>query len=677
MTPWLVSSRGTASHQVHPRSQRFDGQRAGAPQFVLHAAAAIKSSGKSVAEYVDALIGIGEPDRTAQERLLESAIDVLSPEEKRVASGLAVVELALDGTEWIEVLAPALNLASAAVRRAVGRLLDLGIAIRTEGGDLSLHDVFRALCVDRAITPTETQRIREVIGERIKSELLGRQGRQRIVAYLRILASLGRISDLADIGNQLTEYFRETGTTPEIRGHLQAALLTGKLSAEDEFWAHDSLAFFDLEEGKHGNAASRFTRMDTLADGLDDTARNAVRHKRLLVASKKGDIEQVRYLADGFKGSATHQRIVRYHLALAEGDHGQVDRAMEMLEGLADEYLEHLGLDRKDVFAKNPPEIREQMGESASSRDVIRLADCYFAFVQLARKHRKPAKIAMLYSWWAMKFFEIGAAHDSSLRSGQDAVDWALSEWDDPEFARGFLEKTLIPAANQVGRPEMIVSVRSQHAVVCAHCGDFVAADKAIELLEPYVAGSSPEARRELETQRKLVAQLKAKGPPPVEVLEARKRRIAGVLKRTEELKQLFATAPASIPARPLRPGATSRAIAAQPESTKPATGRTSGKSMGRRKADNPPNATQPSLIDPPRRSSPSITAPTLPRPRSPFPASADTSRPAGHLRIPKLLLAALLKSGHRLGTGFRLLLPRRSLGPLFAPLALLGPVLR
>ena len=104
---------------------------------------------------------------------------------------------------------------------------------------------------------------------------------------------------------------------------------------------------------------------------------------------------------------------------------------------------------------------------------------------------------------WSTKFYALAGALRSFLRAGQEAVDAMLGDLGDPYAARGFIEQSLLPTAERARLPEMIIPIRAQYAVVCAHCGDFGRANEVMNALAPYIDGLPLEGRVELENQRK------------------------------------------------------------------------------------------------------------------------------------------------------------------------------
>ncbi len=509
----------------------------GAPLFVLHAIQAISKKRLDTGEYARSLVAGTTAGRAPQEVLLDAAVQALDEPTARVASALAAIEVGLRDDEWVSLLAKAVGNEQAVSRRALRKLVDCQVAYDTQQGIVYIHDAFRPLLDGRFLSKDENRRMKECAAELLRAELLVERASERIIAYARVLASLGKLSELADVANALGEWFRETGTIGEIRGHLDASVQQGSLNLEDRFWALDTLAFFDLEDGRLGDAESRLPEMKTLAEDLDDHARAAVQHKRAIIAYHRGDITEIRRLASMPALTPLHARIIRYHAALAEGQAGNVGHAVRELWDLAEQYLTELGLTPQSMFAKNPGELRVMMRAEADERDMRHLADCYGAIVKISAGHREFRDLAALSAVWSMKFYDLAGAARSVLRAGQDTVDTMLSHWGDPDAARSFMENSLLPATTRARIPEMVVPIRAQYAVVCAHCNDFTQADSVMKALAPYADGLSPDGREELENQRNLIDQLRARGPLPHTVLEERRRRIAAQKQTAEFLR--------------------------------------------------------------------------------------------------------------------------------------------
>jgi hypothetical protein len=202
------------------------------------------------------------------------------------------------------------------------------------------------------------------------------------------------------------------------------------------------------------------------------------------------------------------------------------------------------------VFAKNSDELRSLMRPDADNADVRHLADCYDAIVQITKPHPEYQKLRALYPLWSTKFYAIAGATRSLLRAGQETVDAMLGDLGDPEAARDFMERSLLPTTERARLPELTIPIRAQYAVVCAHCGDFVRASEVLNALAPYADGLPPDGRAEFENQRELVAQLQARGLPAHEI-EARRQRIEVQKAQAERLRAALAVASSmQLPAR-------------------------------------------------------------------------------------------------------------------------------
>ncbi len=273
----------------------------GAPLFVLHAVRAIAGAHHDTGDYARALVAGTTTGRTPQEALLEGAVAALDPAVGLVASALASIEIALPAADWVDLLAKSVGQAGGATQRALRALVDIQIAQETEAQNIAVHDAFRPLLEDRFLSHDDTRRVREEAAVLLRAELLNERASERIVAYARILASLGRLSQLAELANALSEWIRDTGTISEIRGHLEAALAAAALSNDDRFWALDTLAFFDIEDEHPAEAAVRLPEMERLAVDLDDHARGAWKRSSRSAGSRSREARgDRRFLAVGF-----------------------------------------------------------------------------------------------------------------------------------------------------------------------------------------------------------------------------------------------------------------------------------------------------------------------------------------------------------------------------------------
>ena len=484
----------------------------GAPLFVVHAVRAIREGDRDTGSYAHALGHGTTPGRPSQEAILDRVVRGLSPDVGRVASALAAVDLSLTGAEWAKELAPALGLPEAVALRAVRAAVDIGVASATEGSLVYLLDAFRPLLADRFVSDSDTRAIRERLAAFLRSQLLHERAGERITAYVRILAALGRMSDLSDLANAISEWIRETGTTPEVRAHLEAALASDTLALPDRFWALDTLTFFDVDEGHLQDAAARLPLMRALVDRAGADAHGALMHKEAIVALKRCDFPALRAVVASCPSDHRYARILRYHGALGEGEAGNIPVAIMMLLGVAEEYLAEVGLTPKGIFATGPAELVRLMSPTADVEHVRHLADCYHAISRFASRSEvnEHHNLSGIFTIWAMKFYDIAGATRSALSVGQDWVDVVINLWNEPATARKFLEESLLPAAAGSRMPDVALHVRAQYAVVCALTGDYGTADAEMGRLQPYVAALPPSARAEVHNQIQLVARLRA-----------------------------------------------------------------------------------------------------------------------------------------------------------------------
>jgi hypothetical protein len=532
----LLADAGCSTRAVEVAELRR--ATSGAPLFVLHAIEAVRSCGGDTGRYARDLMAGRAPERTAQEAVFDGAVASLPEAEGRVGSALASIDVSLSTDEWIGLLTDAIEVGELSARRALKTLEASGIVVRTMGEGVFMHDAFRPLLSERFLGQEETQRVRETAATFLRDQLLSKRASERIVAFIRILATLGRLSELTDVASALSEWIRETGTISEVRGHLEAALSAGLQNPEERFWALDTLAFFDIEEGETERAAARLPELEALSRHLPDLE-GPLTHKRMLVALGRADVESARALAARGSANPTYDRILRYHAALVEGAAGNIAKAVEELKRIGREHLEKLGLSERQVFAANPPALLALMGDHADLADMRHFADCNSAIVSLARAHPEFVAEGAIRAHWAMKFYGMAGAHRSALKAGQDVVDNMLTVMGDPDGAKRFIEETVLPAALEVRLPDMLIPIRSQYAVVCAHCGDFESAAREMKLLASYVGGLTPAGRSELENQQTLIEMIRAQGSPFGDAA-TRRRRTELQIQRAEQLRELL-----------------------------------------------------------------------------------------------------------------------------------------
>ena len=206
-----------------------------------------------------------------------------------------------------------------------------------------------------------------------------------------------------------------------------------------------------------------------------------------------------------------HQRVFRYNVACAELALDDADAAAKRIQPLISEYYELIGLTPKMVMGNNAPDLLPMLRKGAEVDDIKHLAD---SLDVLAKARDAQGQFSPLARIHALKFYDLAQAPDSMFRVGQDLVDQFIRQRDF-DGALNMMETIVLPQLRQWKLANYLISVRSQYAVVLAYSERYSEAEAEMARLEPYKASLHPQAQRELEDQRELIARLRAFGPPP------------------------------------------------------------------------------------------------------------------------------------------------------------------
>jgi hypothetical protein len=210
-----------------------------------------------------------------------------------------------------------------------------------------------------------------------------------------------------------------------------------------------------------------------------------------------------------------HQRVFEYNVACAELALGDADAAAQRVEPLIKAYYELIGLTPEKVIGNNAPDLARMLGKGADVDDIKHLADALDVLAKARDAQGQPSPFARIH---ALKFYDLARAPDSLFRVGQDLVDQFIIKRDF-DGALNMMETIILPQLRQWKLADYLITVRSQYAVVLAHCERYSDAETEMARLEPYEAGLPPLVRKELENQRALIARLRRYGPPPKWVL--------------------------------------------------------------------------------------------------------------------------------------------------------------
>lgn len=429
-----------------------------------------------------------------------------------------MADLPLGREEALAVLVQAGVVAADEAALALRRVHQAGLSEAFGGDRLKIHDAVRLVGLARLaeMGAERKQAVRRALREALFVSLMERRDLTRLALYLRLLTEDGEIKPLVEFATD--ELFHEMGVWPEIRAYLEQAAGSEDVDPEDRFWALDGLVFGEMRAGIGPGALAKVDEMDRLvaAHGLGVAERLAAGMKRMNVLAAFGDhdgvVQAIVAVTDELQPSPAHQRIFRYNAAAALYHLGAREGAAEEAMKLVHEYYELLGLTPQLVMGRNPHKLAELIPDCSERTDDIKhLADCLDLYAMSIGPHRPERGLLRTH---AMKFYSLAQAPDSVVRVGQDLVDDFVGR-SDFVGARDIIERNLLPILNTVKLADRAVPVRSQYAVVLAYCGEFAAAEAEMARLAPYEAGLTPEGQGELRSQRRLIAELKRRGPPP------------------------------------------------------------------------------------------------------------------------------------------------------------------
>jgi hypothetical protein len=244
--------------------------------------------------------------------------------------------------------------------------------------------------------------------------------------------------------------------------------------------------------------------------------------------------------------SPEHKRVLAYNIATAELALGDSAAVIDRVETLIDEYFGVIGITPRDVMGRNAPDLLKIIPDAKQDVDTFKhLADSLDVLAKAMDQEGQFSPFARIH---ALKFYDLARAPESIFRVGQDLVDQFLGVRDF-EGAREFMESTLLPQLQQFKIADYVIPVRSQYAVVLAYCGNFPDAEREMARLQPYEAGLGLREKMELAQQRRLIAELHRRGPPPAFILPTGKLEAIRERMRNRDFSDLE-LAPQRMPAK-------------------------------------------------------------------------------------------------------------------------------
>lgn len=493
----------------------------GYPLFVQSAVrlAASEHTG-SIDAFVQSLEGGVHGAVTAQEVILERVFDSLPLQQQQAASALCLSDVPLSRAEMLKLLIRCLDLEEAGAASIVRQLKTLGLAQSVGGDRARVHDAVRTLGRIRSNEAPEfkARALRE-LSEIILHSLQEHRDVGRIVFWAKLLAAINHLEPLIELIGE--EIFHEMGVIPEVSAALEQALASGALEPEQQFWAYDGLIFAALKHGVRDRADKVSEWLSACEDivenfGLSPTFRARLWMKRMGFAGVLGDedgvmaaLEQASRDMPDLKG---HQRILAYNAAAALFSIGSHRIAEQVVSGVIEEYYEILGITAERVIGLKQPDFWKAIKTpSLDIDDVKHLADALELLAKIGKETGRRVPLARIH---AMRFYELSGALDSYVRAGLDVADdfvWG----NDFLGARNIMEDFVLPFIQRHSMVGKLLDARSLYAVILAYSGEFDGAELQMRRLDPLIEGAPPPMQTQLANQKRLIAEIRQKGPPP------------------------------------------------------------------------------------------------------------------------------------------------------------------
>lgn len=446
---------------------------------------------------------------TAQEAILASVFDQMSPQELVTSALLDLSEVPLDRDE-VFGLAGSTGERPEALAAAVRRLGQYGVIQRLQNGEIKLHDAYRLLArghratMAPAVVDAARERLVDLLGRSLPSRwTVGRFGQ-----WARLLAQTDRLGTLIDLATH--EQFHQIGDPRELKSVIEAAGQSADLSSEERFWALDALAFWEYCDHQYDRIPKLVDQMAALAasDDLGSFANIELSMKQMLRASLVGDREATNSaLSTGLGFAESDERIaliLRYNYALALYQLGDHEDAATKALAVAVDYFDLLSLELSDMLGTNVEHVLATAPDSPTRDDDFRHAADALDLIANARRELgdRNSVIARLH---AVKLYSAAQAWRSAVRVGQDAVD-DLAELGQINDARSACESLLLPVVEHFEFFDLLVPVRAQYAVILAWCGEERAARDEMSRLSSYQLSDLQAA--ELSNQINLIEQI-------------------------------------------------------------------------------------------------------------------------------------------------------------------------
>ena len=474
---------------------------AGSPLFVRDVCKlAALSSGGDLAAANESVKARLHERTTYQDLVVGEVLGRLGRDASSVAALLSLSSIALHRQVALEMVSSAQATTIVRIADYLRELVDWGILQNSADSRVELHDAFRPSLSSMLgdLSQDVVLRAREALLRALLRDLQG-GGIEQYLLLARLFLDTNRIDELIDMATSSAELVREHGAEGAMRELVERGATSLKLTAENRFWALDTLAFWDLADDELDSAQRNVEAMTTLLQNekLSQRALGAYAIKLLLVAARRRDRKGLRKAMERCKKmdlDGESWRIARYNYAVGLHFCGEHERAVQISSKLGLEYFDVIGIEPQDVLFANLPELAAKIGDLVQKGDDLkRLADCLDLQAKALLASGQESRFCRIH---AHKFYLLAEALSSAMRVGQDFVDECLRVRSDPEGARMFIENNLLPIVRSRQLLDYLVPVSCQYAVVLAYCGEEKAARHTLNDIARFIV---PGSRQETE----------------------------------------------------------------------------------------------------------------------------------------------------------------------------------
>lgn len=452
-------------------------------------------------------------ETTAQELILTKVYEGLTHTSQQMVTLLSMVDVAITQSELQNLMACYAKAPSAAVNTSIRALRVLGVLEVQGNREIKLHDAMRLVGAGE-LYAVEKERLlatKTVLKDMLLASFQQARNHHRLRLLIRTLLDLEERELLIDLAGE--ELFKETGLGAMLIDFLDAASTASDLDPETRYWAVDSLFFLLHQSADTQNKPEQLALMAQLVNNnaLSERAVISYHIKNMDWLGMQGDalgVYEAIDLVSGMPG-LTPERILPFHYnaGVALWRASEYQPAKSLIDKTIEECLSVLNIDENWILGRATPDVSAFLHDSSANQEVVNhLASAYeVKSILLKRSGENPIR----YRLFAFKFFVCLQAFGSVVRTGLDAAQDML-DMRDFQAARTMVGGNIIPLIQQTELLGELTSARSFYAVILAYCRDFDTAHREMTSLAPFLAGFSPEKRKEYDFQLQLIRDIQA-----------------------------------------------------------------------------------------------------------------------------------------------------------------------